>query len=132
MKNILMILSFMICFTSAWANSINVKTPDRNFHSYTSILSSDINDSEKLLRVYMEDTMNCNRVRLNLNILREDGLFKRGIFNLTLNADCGSNVTNVQLDVEMTCEPTLILQFLQNGQPMTKKFYLNDSAGCDA
>lgn len=118
------------------ATTIKTSSESSNFTTFESILSADVEASEKLLRYYMEDTMNCSKVRMNLNILKKSGVFSKGIFSIDLTAECDNSITDVRVDFDTTCsrntngEAALLLDYRKNGQQIGKTFIVQNSQSC--
>jgi hypothetical protein len=136
MKSVLVFLLATSLVLSAKAASLNVSTGQKVFKTYNSILASDVESAEQMLREYMEDTMGCSKVRMSLRVIKEDGIFSSGLFDLSLNADCASSIENVRIDFSPLClrknsgEAALRLQYTQEGQIVNKLFVVDNSESC--
>ncbi len=136
MKSVLMSLSVAFFAIAAQAFPVNVSTNKKTFKTFSRILMADVAALEKPLRIYMEDSMGCSKVRLNLSILKEDSFFGNGLFSLNLAADCASNIRNLQLDFDPLCSPknngeaALVLNYVKFGHTVSKHLIVNDSQSC--
>jgi hypothetical protein len=118
------------------AATIKVSSDQKTFKTFSHLLSQDVDASEKLLRVFMEDSMGCSRIRMNLDIIKEDGLFTNGVFVLGLSANCDSSIHSFKLDFEPLCtrenqgEAALSIQFIKEGRLVSKRFIIENSSSC--
>ncbi len=136
MKSIWVAFSILVLTVTTQAASISASTGQKTFKTFSSPLSQDVDTAERLLRVYMEDSMRCSRIRMNLNILKEDGIFSDGIFVVNLTADCDTGVRDLQLDFDPLCsrknygEAALLLRYVKSGSVISKRFIVQNSQSC--
>jgi hypothetical protein len=133
MKKILYSLSIIIFSLSAQAYPIKVRTINKPFKSFSSMLLKDFDSAERELRIYLEDSLGCSKVRANLNIVKEGSVINRGMFNINLSADCDSSISGMQLDFDPSCtktETALYLKYSKSGRIFNKSFVVNNSESC--
>lgn len=118
------------------ASLLQATTGQKIFKTHSGILADDVSTAEALLRVYMEDRMECSKVRLNLNIIKPDGIFSNGLFALNLTSDCRSNISDLLLDFDPLCsrdndgEVALLLQYKNAERLVFKRFIIKNSESC--
>ena len=136
MKRILISICLMISAGATQAATLNVSTGNKPFKTFDGILSDDIVAASKPLKAYMKKNMGCSQVDLDLNVLKEEGLFHDGIYELSMKANCDASITDLKLDFDAMCseefegEAGLSIEYMKAGQHVFKRFMVPDSGSC--
>lgn len=125
MKTLLFVFVAMTLSSTVFATDIKTPTETREYNQYTSILEGQVGWAEEVLDEYIEDKLGCSKVRFNLNLIKEPGLFSKGKFTLNLTAKCTETFSDFKYkfydgyDEDYT---TLDISFVLNGKTIKKKF----------
>jgi len=125
MKTFLLALAAITLSLNAFATDIKTPTETREYKQYTEILEGQVNWAQDVLDEYIEEALGCSRVRFNLNLISEPGIFSKGKFTLNLTAKCTETFSDFKYkfydgyDEDYT---TLNISFVKNGKVTKKKF----------
>ncbi len=72
---------------SVSASELNVSYTG-NYRSYNEYLQREVDDMTMVMDRYLEEMLNCGRVKSSLKIDKKPGLFSSGQFTVTLKASC--------------------------------------------
>ena len=116
---------------SAMASSINVTSETLPFSRWEDQMANIVYSGERAMDDYLGRTLECRLVRLELNVIRKHGLFKKGLYNVALSAECNKTFKDFQMEIipgYSGGEPFgYNLSFIQNGRKVEKKIQLESS-----
>lgn len=125
MKNTLIALTISLFTLSAFATDINVGIKNVEYRQYTEILQGQAKWAEDVMDEYSEEALGCSRVRMNLTLLKEPGIFRKGAYDLTLTAKCTETFSDFNFkfyhgyDEDYT---TLDISYVKDGKKVKKSF----------
>lgn len=125
MKIFFLALTAFTLSLNAFATDIKTSTETRQYKQYTEILEGQVSWAQDVLDEYIEDKLGCSKVRFNLNITKEPGIFSKGSFTLNLTAKCTETFSDFKYkfydgyDEDYT---TLDISYVMNGKVTKKKF----------
>lgn len=129
MRTLLFTLVALIISSTAFATDINTPEITREYKQYTEILTGQVKWAQDVLDEYIEEELGCSKVRFNLNIFKEPGIFSKGHYTLNLTAKCTKTFSDFKYkfydgyDEDYT---TLDISYVVAGKVLKKKFKTAD------
>jgi hypothetical protein len=121
----LFLLTFISSLSLAHATNINVGFKNIEYGQYTEILQGQVSWAQESFDTYAEEALGCSRVRMNLNIIKEPGIFRKGAYDVSLTANCTEIFSNFNFkfyhgyDEDYT---TLDVSYVKDGKTVKQGF----------
>lgn len=94
-------LVLMICANSVFASghAINITTEPHQYSMYTDLMKGIAEEHQDNLSDKLGNDLECRLVKVKMNVIKEPGVFKKGLYTLTLSAICNKAFSNLALKV---------------------------------
>ena len=80
-------------------DSINTTSVPHEYSMYTDMIVDIVEEHERNLSDLLGNGLECRLVNLKPNILKKPGIFRKGMYSLTLSAKCNKSFTDLKLKV---------------------------------
>ena len=122
---LLTLLAASALSTSAMASSINDTSATIPFSRWEDQMAGMVADGERAIDEYIGRELECRLVRLDLNVIRKHGVFKKGLYNVNLTAECNKTFRDFRMEVVAGLSSGVPfgykLSFVQGGRRVTKE-----------